>query len=89
MVGSVPSIVRIASVGLALLVAGCEPEFDVDGAFFPSWIVCMTAGAILSIAAHALLVRTRIDAELGPPAVVYPSLYVLLTLLTWIVFFRT
>lgn len=85
----VPSIVRVAGLGLALLVTACEPDFDIDGAFFPAWSVCMAAGAVLSIFAHFAFVRARIDAALGPPVLVYPSLYLLLTLLTWIVFFRT
>jgi hypothetical protein len=86
-------MVRLAGAGLAIVtlvpIAGCEPDFDVDGAFFPAWIVCMAGGAVLAIAAHGLFVRAGIDDELGPPALVYPSLYILLTLLIWIVFFRT
>lgn len=73
----------------SLPLSGCEPEFDLDGAFFPAWIVCMAAGLVFSIGAHAAFVRARVDADLGPPLLVYPSLYLLLTLLTWIVFFRT
>jgi YtcA family len=85
----VPSCVRIASAGLALWVMGCEPDFDIDGAFFPAWIVCMAAGGVLSVVVHLVLVRLRLEPWIGPPILIYPCLYLLLTLLTWIVFFRS
>jgi hypothetical protein len=88
-VGKMPSSVRVASVGLLLFLSGCEPDFDVDGAFFPAWLLCMAAGGVASILAHLALVRIKLQPSLGPPLLIYPSLYVLLTLLTWIVFFRT
>lgn len=81
--------VRLASVGLLLVAAGCEPAFDVDGAYFPAWLICMVAGGFLSLAAYRVFVWTRIEPYLGHPALIYPSLYVLSTLLTWIVFYRT
>jgi len=80
---------RIAAVGLLGAVTRCEPAFDVDGAYFPAWLLCMAAGGALSIAAHRVFARLGIEPHLGPPLVVYPSLYVLSTLLVWIVFYRT
>ncbi len=87
---SAGSALRRAAMAVAASAAlGCEPQFDVDGAFFPAWIVCMAAGLVLSAIANRVFVRAGIDAHLGHPALVYPALYVLLTLLTWIGFFRT
>ncbi|MCC6641032.1 MAG: hypothetical protein IT386_07705 [Deltaproteobacteria bacterium] len=80
---------RIAAVGLLGAITRCEPVFDVDGAYFPAWILCMAAGGVLSIAAHRVFVALRIEPHLGPPLLVYPALYLLSTLLTWIVFYRT
>ena len=80
---------RIASVGLLGAITRCEPALDIDGAYFPAWLLCMVAGGVLSIAAYRLFVWTRIEPHLGHPLLVYPSLYVLTTLLTWIVFYRT
>jgi hypothetical protein len=80
---------RIVSVGVIGAITRCEPAFDVDGAFFPAWLLCMAAGGLLSIVLYRLFVWTRIDPYLGHPLVIYPALYVLTTLLTWIVFYRT
>jgi hypothetical protein len=80
---------RIATVGLLGAITRCEPAFDVDGAYFPAWLICMAAGGAVSIAAHRGFVRLGIEPHLGPPLLVYPALYVLATLLTWIVFYRT
>lgn len=83
------SCARIGSVGLLGAILRCEPAFDVDGAYFPAWLICMAAGALLSLGAQRLFVVARIEPHLGNPLLVYPSLYVLTTLLTWIVFYRT
>ncbi|CAG0985059.1 hypothetical protein GPROT1_02571 [Gammaproteobacteria bacterium] len=84
-----PARARIAGVGLPAVITRCEPAFDVDGAYFPAWLLCMVAGGVLSIVVYRVFVRVGIEPHLGPPALVYPSLYVLSTLLVWIAFYRT
>lgn len=68
---------------------GCDPVLDVDGAFFPAWMLCMILGIALTFAFYPLFVRLGIEAYVGPPVLIYPSLALLLTLLIWLVFFRT
>ena len=64
------------------------PQLDVVGSFFPSWMLCASIGIALTIAGRLLFVRAGIDAYLGPRALVYPSLALLVTLALWVAFFR-
>jgi hypothetical protein len=73
----------------ALAVAGCDPIINIQGSFFPSWIVCLAAGIALTAVAHRLFVLARLAPHLGPPLLIYPSLSLLLTLVTWLVFYRS
>ncbi|MEE3327946.1 MAG: YtcA family lipoprotein [Myxococcota bacterium] len=68
---------------------GCDPILDVDGAFFPAWMLCMILGIALTFAFYPLFVRMGIEAHIGPPVLISPTLALLLTLLIWLVFFRT
>ena len=71
------------------LLSACDPILDIDGAFFPSWMLCLIVGIGLAFAFHPLFVRLGIEAHIGPPVLIYPSLAVGLTLLTWLIFFHT
>jgi YtcA family len=73
----------------ALALQGCDPVVDIQGSFFPSWIVCLAAGIALTAVAHRLFVLARVAPHLGPPLLIYPSLSLLLTLTTWLVFYRS
>jgi hypothetical protein len=74
---------------VALAAAGCDPVIDVQGSFFPAWIACLAAGIALTAVAHRLLTLAGLAPHLGPPLLIYPSLSLLLTLVTWLVFFRS
>jgi len=69
--------------------AGCDPIIDLQGTFFPAWLLCMVAGVVLTVVLRPLFVRLRLEPYLGPLPLIYTSLAVLLTLGTWLVFFRT
>ena len=79
----------IAAAALALVAGGCDPVINVFGSFFPAWVVCMVAGTALTLALRPLFVALGLERHLGPLLLVYPSLGLLLTMLTWLVFFRT
>ena len=83
---------RAIGLGLgsvALSQIGCDPVLDVDGAFFPAWMLCMILGVGLTFAFYPLFVRMGIESHLGPPVLIYPSLALFLTLAAWLIFFRT
>jgi len=81
---------RVAFVLLvALVAAGCDPIVNVQGSFFPAWVVCMIVSVVLTLALRQVFAASRIEPHLGPLLLVYPSLWVVVTLLTWLVFYRT
>ena len=49
----------------------------------------MIIGIALAFAAHPIFVRLGIEADLGPPVLIYPCLALLFTLATWLIFFHT
>ena len=83
---------RAAALGIALTaalaLAGCDPVFDVEGAFFPSWMVCMLGGVIGAAALRPLLGRSGLEPHLGPLPLVYSCLALLISFAAWLTFFR-
>ncbi|WP_420995053.1 YtcA family lipoprotein [Cupriavidus sp. 30B13] len=80
------------------LVAGCAhaPSVNVLGAYFPDWLFCIVAGVVLTVAVYRVLARLSGGGAgggaggrgFGPPAVVYPTLVVLLASIAWLIFFQ-
>jgi hypothetical protein len=64
------------------------PQINIIGSFFPSWMLCLLIGIGAALIVRLLLVRTGIDPYVGPRALVYPSLAILVTLVLWVAFFR-
>jgi YtcA family len=64
------------------------PSVDLLGSFFPVWMVCIVAALVLTIAVRWLLIRTRLETELGPRVIVYPSMVVLFACSIWLFAFR-
>jgi hypothetical protein len=73
-----------------LLCSGCgrAPSIDVLGSFFPVWMICLTIAVILACGLRIVLLRYRLESEIGPVALFYPSVVILLTSLLWLIFFR-
>ncbi|WP_128911431.1 YtcA family lipoprotein [Granulicella sibirica] len=74
-----------------LLCTGCArnaPNVSIIGSFFPVWMVCLAIAVVLTFMVHTVLVRLRLDTEVGPVALFYPSVVVLFTSLLWLIFFR-
>ena len=74
----------------SLFCSGCgrAPSIDVLGSFFPVWMVCLTIAVILTCCLRLVLLRYRLESEIGPVALFYPSVVILLTSLLWLIFFR-
>jgi len=64
-----------------------SPSLDVFGSFFPIWILCIAAAVLLTLAVRFVLIRARLDGELGPRVVIYPSMVTLFACAIWLVFF--
>jgi hypothetical protein len=74
----------------ALGVAGCAraPSINILGAFFPAWMVCIVVGIVLTFVLRMVLVTAKVDEYIGPRGIIYPASAILLTLATWVLFFR-
>ena len=79
----------LAAGVLGILGAGCDPILNVEGSFFPAWMVSMAIGIALTAVVRYLFVVARLEPHLGPPLLIYTSLGLLLTLVTWLVLYRT
>ena len=64
------------------------PQINVLGSFFPSWMLCGAIGIAVALLARPFFVRLGVDPYLGPRALVYPSLAILVTLVLWVTLFR-
>jgi hypothetical protein len=64
------------------------PVINIVGSFFPSWMLCAVIGIVVALLARRLLVWAGLDPYVGPRALVYPSLAILVTLVLWVAFFR-
>jgi len=63
------------------------PSLDVFGSFFPIWMLCIGAAVLLTLAARFVFVRTRLEDDLGPRVIVYPSMVALFACIIWLLFF--
>ena len=64
------------------------PQINVIGSFFPSWMLCGLIGIVIALLARRLFVRSGIHPYVGPPALIYGSLALLVTLVLWVSVFR-
>jgi len=73
---------------LAASLAGCDPIVTIAGANFPSWLLCLVAGAILAAIVRPMLVLTRLERHVGPLTIFYPSLIAMFAMIIWVLFFN-
>lgn len=80
----------VMALAAAFNCAGCSraPSVNIIGSFFPIWLVCLTLGVILTFGVRYLLLRYRIEQEVGPLALFYPCSVILITCLLWLVLFQ-
>lgn len=84
------AVFALSMPGASLFLNGCSraPSIDIIGSFFPVWMVCLTIAVFLAFGVRYLLLRYKIEQEVGPLALFYPSVVILLTCLMWLIFFR-
>jgi hypothetical protein len=79
---------RALALAASLAASGCDPVFDIEGAFFPSWMISLLVGVLLTIALRLLFLRSGIEPFLGPLPLIYTCLALLGTMVTWVLFFH-
>ena len=79
---------QMAALAMAASLAACDPVFDLEGAFFPSWMLCLVAGIVLTALLRPLVARVGLETHLGPPALIYSCLALLFSFAAWLAFFQ-
>ena len=80
----------LARMGCAVaLLPACDPVIDIEGAYFPAWLLCVIVGIVLAVLARYVFVWLKVERHMGPLPLVYSCLALLLALVTWMVFFHT
>ena len=58
---------RLEAAGLVFLAGGCDPILNIQGSFFPAWMVCLVVGVALAFVLRYVFAITRLEPHLGPP----------------------
>ncbi len=88
MTGAKKNFLPIVALSLMSTACGRAPSVDVLGSFLPVWMLCLTVAIVITFIVHFVLVKCRLDSEIGPPALFYPSAVILFTSVLWLVFYR-
>jgi hypothetical protein len=80
---------RAALAWLALTAGGCDPVFDIEGAFFPAWMLCLLGGVLGAALLRPLFARSGVEPYLGPLPLIYSCLALLISFVAWLTFFPT
>lgn len=73
----------------AWVLGGCDPVIDLEGAYFPAWLLCVIVGIALAAVLRYLFLWLKIEQHMGPLPLIYSCLALLMALVTWIIFFPT
>ncbi|WP_158790470.1 YtcA family lipoprotein [Granulicella sp. L60] len=73
-----------------MALTGCShaPSVDILGSFFPVWMLCIALAIVFAFVVRYLLLRFRLEPEVGPLALFYPCVVLFFTSLLWLIFFR-
>ena len=76
-------------LGLLLLLplGGCDPLVNIEGAFFPAWLVSGITGIVCMVITWSILRRLRIDEHMLLRAISYICMFIFYTTLTWLLFY--
>src|SRR5262245_13632812 len=79
----------VSLAALVCVVAGCDPVVNIGGTFFPGWMVAILIGSALTVAIRYVFVFTGLERHVGPLALIYASLGVLLSVVSWLILYRS
>ena len=79
----------ISIAALLFVAAGCDPILNIGGTFFPGWMAAILIGSALTVAIRYVFVFTGLEPHVGPLALIYTSLGVLLSVVSWLILYRS
>ena len=74
-------------LGIATMLAACDPVIVIAGAYFPAWIICALAAIAITTGFHVVMDKVGLDAYLVPRGLVYVAFYIAASLVVWLLFF--
>jgi hypothetical protein len=79
----------VSIAALVFFAAGCDPILNIGGTFFPGWMIAILIGSALTVAIRYIFVFTRLEPHVGPLALIYTSLGLLLSVVSWLILYRS
>jgi len=85
-----PLRTQLLVLPMILSLAGCafSPTVDVLGSYFPSWMLCIILGLVITLIARLLLIGFGIYAQMRLRPLIISCMAILFTLAVWGVFFK-
>ena len=82
---------RMTAMVALVFLTGCRgaPSINLLGSFFPGWMLCVALAVAGTLFARQIFIKTDIERHLRPRPLVYFCFWGLLTLITWLLFFRS
>jgi hypothetical protein len=66
-----------------------DPQFNLAGAYFPAWLVCILGGLFLFWLIHLILLKLELVTHLFPLSLVYAAIISTMTCSLWLFFFSS
>ena len=89
--GLKPPFARVVAVTIlimsVLLMGGCDPLVNIEGAFFPAWLVSGISGLLAMVITWNVFRRIGVDQHLLVRPLTYITLLVMYTCLVWLIFY--
>ena len=70
-----------------LFMAGCDPLVNIEGAFFPAWLISGVSGLIAMVLTWSVLRKVGVDQFIWARPFTYICLLIMYTCLTWLVLY--
>ena len=88
----------VVLVGLLLLIGALvfvvrplshrSPTIDILGSYFPAWMICIVSGLTLTLVSRWLIRAYHLEPYASPAPLIYSSLTIIFTFVTWIIFYQ-
>src|SRR6478736_8736501 len=63
-----------------------SPTIDILGSYFPAWMICIVSGLTLTLVSRWIVRANHLEAYASPAPLIYTSLTIISTFVTWIIF---
>ena len=65
-----------------------SPTIDILGSYFPAWMICIVSGLTLTLVSRWIILAYRLEPYASPAPLIYTSLTIIYTFVTWIIFYQ-